>query len=147
MILSKIFSKAATDLVREVGGVADNFITTDKEKGAFKNAISELVMTRLNELAAMQSEVLKTEMSGNQLQRNWRPVIMLMFGWVIFYYYFMAPVFGLPGIDLPDRFWGLLEIGLGGYVVGRSVEKVADTVTRNVDLTFLKKKDRKEAME
>ena len=33
-------------------------------------------------------------------------------------------------------------IDTGGYVVGRSVEKVATTVTKNVDMPFLKKKNR-----
>jgi len=29
--------------------------------------------------------------------------------------------------------WGLLQIGLGGYVVGRSVEKVAPQITASLD--------------
>jgi hypothetical protein len=28
--------------------------------------------------------------------------------------------------DLPPEFWNLLTVGLGGYVGGRSLEKIAD---------------------
>ena len=54
---------------------------------------------------------------------------MLSFGFIIIYQYFLAPLLAKPlgfiEIDLPDRFWTLLEIGIGGYLVGRSIEKVA----------------------
>ena len=34
----------------------------------------------------------------------------------------------LPIPDETSRFWDLLEIGLGGYVVGRSGEKMAEAI-------------------
>ncbi|MGV8134072.1 MAG: hypothetical protein AB2L20_02570 [Mangrovibacterium sp.] len=40
----------------------------------------------------------------------------------------------------------IIELGLGGYVIGRSVENISKTVTRNIDLSFLKKKDRTESI-
>lgn len=94
-------------------------------------------MKRLNELAGYQKEVLVTELSGSALQRNWRPVVMLSFAFIIVYHFFLQPVLGIwldvPAISLPDRFWSLLEIGLGGYVIGRSVEKVSKSVTETLD--------------
>jgi hypothetical protein len=30
-------------------------------------------------------------------------------------------------MELPDRLWSLLQIGVGGYVIGRSAEKIADS--------------------
>lgn len=36
----------------------------------------------------------------------------------------------LPILAETSRFWDLLEIGLGGYVVGRSGEKVAGTILK-----------------
>ena len=53
---------------------------------------------------------------------------MLTFGFVIFYQYFLAHVFGLIELDMPGEFWTLLQIGIGGYLVGRSVEKVAPKI-------------------
>jgi hypothetical protein len=31
--------------------------------------------------------------------------------------------------ELENEFWELLKIGIGGYVVGRSAEKIAKSVT------------------
>mgnify|MGYP006877977865 FL=1 len=36
----------------------------------------------------------------------------------------------LPILSETSRFWDLLEIGLGGYVVGRSGEKIMQALTR-----------------
>jgi hypothetical protein len=33
-------------------------------------------------------------------------------------------------IPLPDELWTLLTVGVGGYVVGRSGEKVAKTLRK-----------------
>ena len=142
-MFEKILSKIGGKTIKEVTNLAGNFITTDKDKARFKNILTDIVLKYNAQVIQAQSEILKTEMTGNWLQRSWRPIIMLSFGFIILYYYFLSPVFGLPGIDLPDRFWSLLEIGLGGYVIGRSVEKISDRVTKNIDLNMLRKRDRK----
>jgi len=91
---------------------------------------------------------LVTEARGNWLQRSWRPILMLAFGFIVVYAYFFEPAFllneGEHGIanTLNPNFWGLLKLGVGGYIIGRSTEKVASTVTSRVDIPFLRKKDR-----
>ena len=35
----------------------------------------------------------------------------------------VVPLFGTPQADIPPDMWDLLKLGVGGYVVGRSVEK------------------------
>ena len=145
-MISKIIAKTAGELIRDIGNVAENFVTTQKDKARFKQMLSETVLRHTVKLAELQADVLKTEMSGNWLQRSWRPIIMLSFGFIIVYRYFLCQVFSLPAIDLPDGFWNLLEIGLGGYVIGRSVEKVSDRVTKNIDISQLRRRDRKERM-
>ena len=123
-VLNKIFSSAAAGLVNSVGGVLDNLITSKEEKLKAKQAITKLIQSNMLSLFKLQSDIVKTEMTGNWLQRSWRPILMLSFGFIILYYYFIAPVFGTPGIELPEKFWTLLNIGIGGYVVGRSAEKI-----------------------
>jgi hypothetical protein len=34
--------------------------------------------------------------------------------------------FDIPTLEISEKMWNLLSIGLGGYVVGRSAEKIAD---------------------
>jgi len=136
--LPKLIAGAATELVTATGNVLDNLITNPEERLKARQAIGEAIMGRLNELASYQRDILNTELQGTKLQRNWRPLVMLAFAFIIVYHYFLQPLLGfwwqVPSIELPDRFWGLLELGLGGYVIGRSIEKVATTVTENIDL-------------
>ena len=75
-----------------------------------------------------QSDIVKTEAASNHwLAANWRPLLMLTFGGLI-----VARWFGLaaPGLSEAEylKLWSIVEFGLGGYVVGRSVEKVAPTI-------------------
>lgn len=146
-ILSKIFSGGAKDLVDSVGGILDNVLTNDEEKSSAKEKLTSVIMDALDKMHALQAGLISKEAAGNWLQRSWRPIVMLMFAFVVVYAYFLQPAFFPNAVnvrpELPEEFWGLLKIGLGGYVVGRSVEKVAETVTKNIDLPFLRKKDRK----
>ena len=142
-ILRRIFSSGAKDLTESIGKTIDNLSTSDQEKLNAKNQLTQIVTEKLSELAYLQEKVLVTEMEGSPLQRNWRPIVMLVFASIVTYAKFIAPAFGLPSADLESQFWDLLEIGIGGYVIGRSLEKVTQKVTENVDLTFIKKKNRK----
>lgn len=145
-ILDKIIGGGASSIIESVGGVLDKFITSDEEKLQAKQAISDLVISKLTDIASYQRDALVAELQGNSLQRNWRPLVMLAFAFIIVFHYFLQPLLAhwwdIPNMELPDQFWNLLEIGMGGYVIGRSVEKVADTVTKNVDLTFIPKRKR-----
>ena len=62
------------------------------------------------------------------LQRNWRPLTMLCFLFLV-----MADSFGLLAFRLSAEAWGLLQIGLGGCVVGRSVEKIAPQIKSSLN--------------
>lgn len=143
-ILSKIFSSGAKDLTDSIGNVVDKFITTDDEKLKAKKELGDMVLSKLNGLAAIQGEVLKVELQGNWLQRSWRPILMLVFGALLV----MKWLGYTDTVDLQVEL-ALMEIikfSLGGYVIGRSTEKIAKELTTNVDLAFLKKKDRKDQL-
>ena len=141
-IFDKIFKAGVKETVDSVGTVIDNLSTSDQEKLTAKAQLTEIVTTQLNKVTEMQAAVIMSEASGNWLQRSWRPIIMLAFGFIVVYSKFIAPAFHLPNTELETSFWELLSLGMGGYVIGRSVEKVAETVTKNIDMPFLKKKDR-----
>lgn len=65
--------------------------------------------------------------SANWLTSAWRPITMLTFVALI-----VARVFGLTSDHITEaeymQLWELVKLGLGGYVVGRSVEKVAPSI-------------------
>jgi hypothetical protein len=127
-LISSAFVKEAGNTI---GNVIDDVVTNDQERMEAKKQLLEVVTKFATDISTAQASVLKTEMTGTKLQRNWRPVVMLMFAFIVVYEYFMAPVFGLPKSNLPEAFWSLLEIGLGGYVIGRSVEKITNSVSEN----------------
>ena len=54
---------------------------------------------------------------------------MLAFGFIVIYVKFIGPVFDLIIPELELEFWELLKIGIGGYVVGRSAEKISQNIT------------------
>jgi hypothetical protein len=81
------------------------------------------------ELQKLQTEIVLAEANGNWLQRSWRPILMLAFGFIVIYVKFIAPLFDLRIPPLENEFWNLLQLGIGGYVVGRSAEKIAGNIT------------------
>ena len=54
---------------------------------------------------------------------------MLAFGFIVIYVKFLAPLFDLKIPELENEFWNLLQLGIGGYVVGRSAEKISKNIT------------------
>lgn len=76
-----------------------------------------------------QAETIQAEAKGESwLQRNWRPITMLIFVAIVFNNYLLAPYLQAMfswsvKLDTPPDLWALIKLGLGGYVMGRSVEK------------------------
>ncbi len=130
-----------TNTVDAVGKIVDNVFTNDEEKSEAKKQISELVLKSLNQVADAQAEVIKTEMKGNFLQKSWRPITMLTMVVILVCKWFAFTDSSIP-LELEVELMSLLKIGIGGYIGGRSIEKVADKITKNIDMPFLKKKDR-----
>lgn len=79
-----------------------------------------------------QADIVKTEAaSSHWLAANWRPLLMLTFGALI-----VARWFGWAAPNLTEaeylKLWSIVEFGLGGYVVGRSVEKIAPSIASSI---------------
>lgn len=102
----------------------------DKDE-ANKAKIMLLEMKQNGELAKLQTSagIITAEANSEHwLAANWRPVTMLTFVFIIANNYILYPYLSLffdkaPILQIPPDMWDLLKIGLGGYVVGRSVEK------------------------
>lgn len=66
--------------------------------------------------------------SQSWLARSWRPLTMLTFTYIIAHSFVLAPLFGLEVLPIPPDMWELLKLGMGGYIIGRSAEKIAPAV-------------------
>jgi hypothetical protein len=78
-----------------------------------------------NAIAQHQATVVSAEAQGSWLQRNWRPITMLVFLVLV-----ILNQFKLLTIPLSEEIWGLFKVGLGGYIGGRSLEKVVSTLKK-----------------
>lgn len=128
--MKKVFDFITGDIIKSIGGVIDNLFTSDEERIKAKNEVFKILKEKELELRKLQTEVIVTEAQGNWLQRSWRPILMLGFGFIVMYNKFFAPAFGLPNAELEGEFWNLLQLGVGGYVIGRSAEKIAKDVIK-----------------
>jgi len=126
--MKKILDFITGDVIKAVGGVIDNLFTTDEERIRAKNEVFKILKEKELELQEMQKEIIVAEARGNWLQRSWRPIVMLGFAFIVMYNKFIAPAFGLPNAELENEFWNLLQLGVGGYVIGRTAEKIAKDV-------------------
>lgn len=78
------------------------------------------------QIAQAQAAVVGDEVkSESVLARNWRPILMLTFTYIIAHNYVIAPMFSIHSLTLPPDMWDLLKLGMGGYIIGRSAEKLA----------------------
>jgi len=129
--MKKIIELLGGGLVKDLLGGLDNLFTSKEEKIKAENVIKQILIEKQLELQKMQTEIIVTEAKGNWLQRSWRPILMLAFGFIVIYVKFLAPLFDLKIPELENEFWNLLQLGIGGYVVGRSAEKISKNVTFN----------------
>jgi hypothetical protein len=126
--MKKILSWFSSGVIKEIGDVIDNIFTNDEERANAKLKVLNVLKEQQLELQKLQTEIIVTEANGNWLQRSWRPILMLCFGFIVMYVKFIAPLFNLPIPPLENEFWNLLQLGIGGYVVGRSAEKISKNI-------------------
>lgn len=134
-LISSIF-KPAADLI-------DSVHTSEDEKLAAKTqlmliqsqAVQDALEYETAQLNARKEIILAETKSESWLTRNWRPMTMLAFVVSVMGYWFGLTPDTLPEAAVLSMF-NLVKIGLGGYVVGRSAEKVAPSI-----VDALKKKD------
>lgn len=118
--------KPVVNMVNAIGELVGRLTLPAREKKELEAEIMKLMYEYEREIAEVQANVIQAEATGNWLQRSWRPLVMLTFAVIILVGTFTS----LPILADSSRFWDLLEIGLGGYVIGRSGEKMLGAIAR-----------------
>ena len=122
-MMARIFAPLAS--------LIDDLHTSDEERDAAhialvaaQNQALALTLDLEREKLAARASLIAAEIGGQSwLQRNWRPITMLSFLVLV-----ILDAFGLLVFRPSDEAWLLLQIGLGGYVVGRSAEKMLPAI-------------------
>ena len=111
-----------------IGKVLDKCLVDATKKAELAAAFAQEFMAQGAALDMAAADIIRTEAaSGGWLTRSWRPISMLIFlAMVTSRWCGYAP----PHMSDAEIFevWGLIKLGLGGYIAGRSVEKMAPSV-------------------
>lgn len=104
--------------------VVDNKDQAGSIKGKLKLLAEENKLQELNEISKI---VLAEVKSDNWLQKSWRPILMLSIMGIVINAYVIIPYLNMfltqkIILPLPEAFFELLTFGVGGYVIGRSLE-------------------------
>jgi len=126
-VLGKIFSSGATELVKGIGGVLDNLITSEDEKAAAELKIKELIS---NYEVEMEKEITgrwNADMkSDSWLSKNVRPLTLIFLVACTMLLVFIDA--GTINFEVKSSWVDLLQLVLitviGAYFGGRSLEKV-----------------------
>jgi hypothetical protein len=90
---------------------------------------TQLLQSGTEELKAAAS-IVEAEAKANWFAASWRPMLMYVLIFILVWNYIAGPIIkvftgAVITFELPGDVWTLLNIGLGGYVVGRSGESIA----------------------
>lgn len=117
-----------TAVMNVSGKLIDRLFPDPAQRDAAKLELMRLhqegALTELTE----RSSIVRTEAASEHwLAANWRPILMLTFGGLI-----VARWFGFAAPELSEaeyiKLWDIVELGLGGYVMGRTAEKIVPQI-------------------
>ena len=105
---------------------------SEADKAKAKAEIQAGMQAAMLQDQEIRASIVRLEAQGNWLQRSWRPILMLSIVAIVVNNGILCPVLkslGLPIVpmELTSELWTVLQVGLGGYVVGRSGEKIMQT--------------------
>ena len=119
-IVGKIFGR--------LFGIIDQVVEDKDQAAKLKHDLEMGMMEKdfsfVEEELKARASIIAAEARGESwLQRNWRPLLMMTFTYIVAHNHIISPMFSLPRLDIPPDMWELLKLGMGGYIIGRSVEK------------------------
>ena len=113
-----------------LSSVVGNLFPDPAEKAKAEAEVLKQLLNAEMQIQNATADIIKTEAASTHwLAANWRPLTMLTFTGLI-----VARWFGWSAPNLSEseylKLWDIVQLGLGGYVIGRSVEKIAPHFNR-----------------
>ena len=111
-----------------IGQIVGSLFPDPTEKAKAEAEAMRQLLAHQSEIESAAAKIIQTEAASTHwLAANWRPLTMITFTALI-----VARWMGWVAPNLSEaeylKLWSIIEFGLGGYVVGRSVEKVAPAI-------------------
>lgn len=123
-----------------VGKLVDLFKVWQDNKlseAELRAELSQAILSTFSEVTKSQASVIEAEIRGEDwLQRNWRPCVAVAFSVIPIFYGLIMPImvawWGFAPVRIGDillmEILKLVAICLGGYIGGRSLEKIVKTI-------------------
>jgi len=120
------------DIFKPVADIVSEVVEDKDKANEIRYKMFELQMDAATKAIAYDKELLESKTSiimaeangQSWLQRSWGPITMFTFLVLV-----VCDSFGWLASPLANEAWTLLQIGLSGYVIGRSAEKIVPKVT------------------
>lgn len=132
-MLGDLLGGGIKGILEGVRGIVTLFKLPPEQEAQMALALQSAEQQLQQAVLAAQSEIIVAEAKGESwIQRSWRPLLMLSITGILVNNYMVYPylsLFGVPTavLDFPDKLWNLLTLGVSGYIVGRSGEKLMKT--------------------
>jgi len=136
--------------------ILDAYVSDLELKRKLAAEIEQQTLGYFTRSAELGAEVVLAETNSEHwLSRSWRPLLMLVLMGFLLLVGLVMPLADLIAghriafeprwQSLPDGFWQFLTVGAGGYIGGRTLEKVAGTATprAHAGFPFMRGSDRK----
>ena len=139
-MIATILKFLAGPIAGKVLDVIEAHGTQKTSRAQLQGEIEKAVIEAVTQISERQAGVIIAEIQGEHwLQRNWRPMVAVTFAGIILFYGLILPIavdwLGAPPVRIGDTLLGWIMqavlICLGGYIGGRTVEKLAKTLSAN----------------
>jgi len=130
-------SALITALAPIVGDLVGKLVPDSSKNSEIEREIKLALLEHTDSLESIRGEIVLAEAkSTNWLTSSWRPLLMMVVIAIIACNFLLFPIIRIfypemITLELPSELWSLLQIGVGGYVVGRSGEKMIDKWSSN----------------
>ncbi len=122
-----------------LSGIIDAYVSDIELRRKLKAELETSLLDHLSKSEELQQNIVVAEVKSDQwLTANWRPILMLVLMGFLILVGFVIPTLdwmlghAIPYSprwnELPAGFWDFLSIGVGGYIGGRSLEKISGQV-------------------
>ncbi|WP_110685088.1 3TM-type holin [Salinicola aestuarinus] len=124
-----IIDKALGAVVSPILDIVDKAVTDKDQAAQIKAELTRQLITERSKTLDARMQVVMAEANGESwLQRNWRPLLMLVIVAIVANNYLVAPYLGAMfgvglTLPLPQALWDLMTLGVGGYIAGQTAER------------------------
>ncbi len=116
--------------------IIDSYVNDLELRRKLKAELETNLMAHLGKSLELEQAIVLAEVKSEYwLTRSWRPLLMLCLVAFLVFVGFVLPMADLMAgrtlpfdprwTALPEGFWDFLSVGVGGYIGGRSLEKIA----------------------